>query len=81
MSVGGTAQYSHRKLRPLSYSCGAPRQGHFGAKWPSFPPSEEPAMSKPRDTKRDTKKKPAKSLMEKRAAKREKKAANKGFLV
>ena len=31
-------------------------------------------MSKAMDTKRDAKKKPAKSLMEKRAAKREKKA-------
>jgi hypothetical protein len=35
-------------------------------------------MSKARDTKKDAKKKPAKSLMEKRAAKKEKKA-NKGF--
>jgi hypothetical protein len=42
--------------------------------------SEEPAMSKAMDTKRDAKKKPAKSLMEKRAAKKEKKA-NKGFRV
>ena len=32
-------------------------------------------MSKARDTTKDTKKKPAKSLMEKRAAKREKKAS------
>jgi len=32
-------------------------------------------MSKARDTRKDTKKKPAKNLMEKRAAKREKKAA------
>jgi len=31
-------------------------------------------MSKARDTRKDTKKKPAKSLLEKRAAKREKKA-------
>jgi hypothetical protein len=36
--------------------------------------SEEPAVSKAMDTKKDAKKKPAKSLMEKRAAKREKKA-------
>jgi len=35
-------------------------------------------MSKAMNTKKDSKKKPAKSLMEKRAAKREKKA-NKGF--
>ena len=40
--------------------------------------SEDPAMSKAMNTKKDSKKKPAKSLMEKRAAKREKKA-NKGF--
>jgi hypothetical protein len=31
-------------------------------------------MSKSKDTRKDSKKKPAKSLMEKRAAKREKKA-------
>jgi len=31
-------------------------------------------MSKARDTRKDVKKKPAKSLMEKRAAKKEKKA-------
>lgn len=37
-------------------------------------------MSKARDTRKDSKKKPAKSLMEKRAAKREKKA-NKPFGV
>ena len=37
-------------------------------------------MSKAMNTKKDAKKKPAKSLMEKRAAKREKKA-NKGFRV
>src|SRR4029077_15302463 len=42
VSAGGSAQYSHRKLRPLSYSCGAPQQGHFGAKWPSFPPPRSP---------------------------------------
>jgi hypothetical protein len=35
-------------------------------------------MSKAMNTKKDAKKKPAKSLMEKRAAKREKKA-NRGF--
>jgi hypothetical protein len=35
-------------------------------------------MSKARDTRKDTKKKPAKSLKEKRAAKREKRA-NKPF--
>jgi hypothetical protein len=35
-------------------------------------------MSKGMNTKKDAKKKPAKSLMEKRAAKREKKA-NKGY--
>jgi hypothetical protein len=39
---------------------------------------EEPAMSKAMNTKKDAKKKPAKTLMEKRAAKREKKT-NKGF--
>ena len=32
-------------------------------------------MSKAKDTKKDLRKKPAKSLMEKRAAKREKKAS------
>jgi hypothetical protein len=32
-------------------------------------------MSKAKDTRKDLKKKPAKSLMEKRAAKREKKAS------
>lgn len=32
-------------------------------------------MSKAKDTRKDAKKKPAKSLMEKRAAKREKRAA------
>jgi hypothetical protein len=32
-------------------------------------------MSKAKDTRKDTKKKPAKTLMEKRAAKREKKAS------
>lgn len=32
-------------------------------------------MSKAKDTKKDTKRKPAKSLMEKRAAKKEKKAS------
>ena len=37
-------------------------------------------MSKAKDTKRELKKKPAKSLMEKRAAKREKKAS-KAFQV
>jgi ORF6N domain len=42
--------------------------------------SEEPAMSKAMDTRKDAKKKPAKSLMEKRAAKREKKASR-GFRV
>jgi hypothetical protein len=35
-------------------------------------------MSKAMDTKKDAKKKPAKSLLEKRAAKREKRA-NKGY--
>jgi len=42
--------------------------------------SEEPVMSKAMDTKKDAKKKPAKSLMEKRAAKKEKKA-NRGLRV
>jgi hypothetical protein len=32
-------------------------------------------MSKSKDTRKDTKKKPAKSLMEKRAARKEKKAS------
>jgi hypothetical protein len=40
----------------------------------------ERSMSKGMDQKKDTKKKPAKSLKEKRAAKKEKKA-NKGFSV
>ncbi|TLZ35579.1 MAG: hypothetical protein E6K24_09735 [Gammaproteobacteria bacterium] len=44
------------------------------------PQSEEPVMSKAMDTKKDAKKKPAKSLMEKRAAKKEKKA-NRGLRV
>ena len=35
----------------------------------------ESAMTKARDTRKDLKKKPAKSLMEKRAAKKEKKAS------
>jgi len=39
------------------------------------PVIEESNMSKAKDTKKDAKKKPAKSLMEKRAAKREKKAS------
>jgi hypothetical protein len=37
--------------------------------------SWEADMSKAKDTKKDAKKKPAKSLMEKRAAKKEKKAS------
>jgi len=45
---------------------------------PSSPRS--PVMSKAMDTKKDAKKKPAKSLMEKRAAKKEKKA-NRGLRV
>jgi hypothetical protein len=39
------------------------------------PVIEESNMSKAKDTKKDAKKKPAKSLMEKRAAKKEKKAS------
>jgi hypothetical protein len=53
-------------------------RAQFGAKYRAPLQSEEPAMSKTMDTKKDAKKKPAKSLMEKRAAKREKKA-NKGY--
>jgi hypothetical protein len=42
------------------------------------PQPKELAMGKAMDTKKDSKKKPAKSLMEKRAAKKEKKE-NKGY--
>jgi len=45
-----------------------------------IPPAEEPDMSKGLDRKKDAKKKPAKSLQEKRAAKREKKA-NRQFRI
>jgi hypothetical protein len=47
---------------------------------PMFGTHRERIMSKGMDRKKDTKKKPAKSLQEKRAAKKEKKA-NKGFHV
>jgi hypothetical protein len=40
----------------------------------SFHPAEDPAMSKGMDQKKTEKKKPEKSLKEKRAAKKEKKA-------
>jgi hypothetical protein len=55
-------------------------EAHFGAECQLFSPIRGAPMSKAMDTKKDAKKKPAKSLMEKRAAKKEKKA-NRGFRV
>ena len=54
-------------------SCGL--RAEVSRSWWVKPDSEEFAMSKSKDTRKDTKKKPAKGLMEKRAAKREKKAS------
>jgi len=52
--------------------------GALGAEYARSLQPEELAMGKAMDTKKDAKKKPAKSLMEKRAAKKEKKE-NKGY--
>jgi hypothetical protein len=59
---------------------GPPTPAFCAIVYRSFPPIEETEMSKGMDRKKDAKKKPAKSLEEKRAAKREKKA-NKGFRI
>ena len=54
-------------------SCGS--RAEVSPSWWLKPASEESPMSKSKDTRKDTKKKPAKSLMEKRAARKEKKAS------
>jgi hypothetical protein len=64
-----------RFLWPYASRPGASMPGMGDGGNPAELLPEESAMSKSKDTGKDNKKKPAKSLMEKRAAKREKKAS------